>query len=93
MIAANGALADIIAAGARILESACGFCIGMGQAPNSGGVSVRTNNRNFKGRSGTKDAGIYLVSPETAAATALTGRLTDPLTLTLTPEYLRAESG
>ena len=85
MIAGNGALTDIAASGARILESVCGFCIGMGQAPNSGGVSVRTNNRNFKGRSGTKDAGIYLVSPETAAATALTGKLTDPRTLKLTP--------
>jgi aconitate hydratase len=83
MLAQNGALADIAAAGARILEAACGFCIGMGQAPNSGGVSVRTNNRNFRGRSGTKDAGIYLVSPETAAATALTGRLTDPRALGL----------
>ncbi|GBR73282.1 aconitate hydratase [Candidatus Termititenax aidoneus] len=85
MLAQNGALADIVAAGARILEAACGFCIGMGQAPNSGGVSVRTNNRNFQGRSGTKDAGIYLVSPETAAATALTGRLTDPRALGLQP--------
>ncbi|GBR75829.1 aconitate hydratase [Candidatus Termititenax persephonae] len=85
MIAANGALSHLVAAGARILESACGFCIGMGQAPNSGGVSVRTNNRNFQGRSGTKDAGIYLVSPETAAATALCGRLTDPRTLNLAP--------
>ncbi|MDR1453162.1 MAG: aconitate hydratase [Candidatus Margulisbacteria bacterium] len=85
MIAANGALAAIVAAGARLLESACGFCIGMGQAPSSGGVSVRTNNRNFQGRSGTKDAGIYLVSPETAAATALTGRLTDPRTLKIPP--------
>ncbi|MDR1996755.1 MAG: aconitate hydratase [Candidatus Margulisbacteria bacterium] len=85
MIARNGALAAIAAAGARILESACGFCIGMGQAPGSGGVSVRTNNRNFKGRSGTKDAGIYLVSPETAAATALTGYLTDPRALNIPP--------
>lgn len=85
MIAQNGALADIVASGARILESACGFCIGMGMAPNSAGVSVRTNNRNFKGRSGTKDAGIYLVSPETAVATALTGFLTDPTTLGLKP--------
>lgn len=90
MIAQNGALADIVAAGARILESACGFCIGMGMAPNSAGVSVRTNNRNFKGRSGTKDAGIYLVSPETAVATALTGTLTDPTTLGLKPFHYQA---
>ncbi len=81
MLARNGALADMIAAGARILESACGPCIGMGQAPKSGGVSVRTNNRNFFGRSGTKSAGIYLVSCETAAITALTGVLTDPRSL------------
>ncbi len=76
-----GILSDLIASGARILESACGPCIGMGFAPNSGGISVRTFNRNFKGRSGTKDAKIYLVSPETAAATALEGRLTDPRSL------------
>jgi aconitate hydratase len=78
MISDNGALATLIAAGARILESACGPCIGMGSAPNSEGVSVRTFNRNFKGRSGTADAGIYLVSPETAAMAALTGKLIDP---------------
>ncbi len=78
MIARNGALADIIDAGARILESACGPCIGMGQSPNSKGISLRTFNRNFEGRSGTADAGIYLVSPEVAAASALTGYLTDP---------------
>ncbi len=78
MLARNGALGDIIAAGARILESACGPCIGMGQSPSSGAVSVRTFNRNFEGRSGTKDAGIYLASPEVAAATALTGYLADP---------------
>ena len=81
MIAENGALADMIAAGARILESACGPCIGMGQAPNSKGISLRTFNRNFLGRSGTKDGQIYLVSPELAAASALTGVLTDPRTL------------
>lgn len=81
MLAENGALADIVAAGARILESACGPCIGMGQSPNSGGVSLRTFNRNFLGRSGTKDAQVYLVSPETAAASALTGVITDPRTL------------
>jgi len=78
MISDNGALATLIAAGARVLESACGPCIGMGAAPNSAGVSVRTFNRNFKGRSGTEDAGVYLVSPETAAACALKGEITDP---------------
>ena len=78
MIAQNGALSDMIDAGARILESACGPCIGMGQSPNSKGISLRTFNRNFEGRSGTADAGIYLVSPEVAAASALTGYLTDP---------------
>ncbi|MFZ5974385.1 MAG: aconitate hydratase [Bacillota bacterium] len=78
MLAQNGALADMIAAGARILESACGPCIGMGQAPCTNGVSVRTFNRNFMGRSGTKSAEVYLVSPETAAATALTGYIADP---------------
>ncbi len=81
MLALNGALADLIACGARILECACGPCIGMGQSPNSKGVSLRTFNRNFEGRSGTKDASIYLVSPETAAVSALTGVLTDPTTL------------
>ena len=81
MIAENGALADMIAAGARILESACGPCIGMGQSPNSKGISLRTFNRNFLGRSGTKDGQIYLVSPETAAVSALTGVFTDPTTL------------
>ncbi len=74
----NGALADMIAAGARVLEPACGPCIGMGLAPPSGSVTVRTFNRNFEGRSGCADAGIYLVGPETAAITALTGQLTDP---------------
>lgn len=78
MIAANGALNDIIAAGARILETSCGFCAGYGQSPESGGVSVRTNNRNFEGRSGTLDARVYLVSPEAAVSAALTGKLTDP---------------
>lgn len=78
MLAENGALTDIINSGARILESACGPCIGMGQAPQSAGVSLRTNNRNFKGRSGTADAGIYLVSPEVAAVSALEGVITDP---------------
>lgn len=78
MISDNGALATLIEAGARVLESACGPCIGMGAAPNSAGVSVRTFNRNFKGRSGTDDAGVYLVSPETAAACALKGEIADP---------------
>ncbi|MBC7342983.1 MAG: aconitate hydratase [Clostridia bacterium] len=81
MLAENGALADLIASGARILECACGPCIGMGQAPPSKGVSVRTINRNFTGRSGTKDAEVYLSSPEVAAACALTGRITDPRSL------------
>ena len=76
MLAMNGALADIIAAGARVLECACGPCIGMGQSPNSKGISLRTFNRNFEGRSGTADGQIYLVSPETAAASALAGVLT-----------------
>ena len=79
MLALNGALADMIDAGARILESACGPCIGMGQSPCSGGISLRTFNRNFEGRSGTADAGIYLVSPETAAVSAITGVLTNPV--------------
>lgn len=81
MIAQNGALADMIAAGARILESACGPCIGMGQSPNSNGISLRTFNRNFEGRSGTADGQIYLVSPETAAVSALNGVFTDPRSL------------
>ncbi|HPQ53676.1 MAG TPA: aconitate hydratase [Spirochaetota bacterium] len=79
MIAQNGALADIIASGARIMESACGFCIGAGAAPKTGSISLRTNNRNFEGRSGTQSASIYLVSPETAALSALKGELVDPL--------------
>ena len=81
MLAKNGALADIIEAGARILECACGPCIGMGQSANSKGISLRTFNRNFEGRSGTRDGQIYLVSPETAAASALAGVFTDPRTL------------
>ena len=88
MISQNGALADMIDAGARILESACGPCIGMGQSPNSAGVSLRTFNRNFEGRSGTADAGIYLVSPEVAAASAITGYLTDPRDLGEFPEIV-----
>lgn len=81
MLAQNGALADLISSGARILECACGPCIGMGQSPNSAGVSLRTFNRNFLGRSGTADAKIYLVSPETAAVSAIAGVLTNPKTL------------
>ncbi|MCD7773710.1 MAG: aconitate hydratase [Ruminococcus sp.] len=87
MLAQNGALSDMIDAGARILESACGPCIGMGQSPNSGGISLRTFNRNFEGRSGTKDGQIYLVSPELAAVSALNGYLTDPRTLGEMPEF------
>ncbi len=81
MLALNGALGDLIASGARILECACGPCIGMGQSPNSNGVSLRTFNRNFEGRSGTADGKIYLVSPETAAISALTGVFTDARTI------------
>jgi aconitate hydratase len=81
MLSEAGALGWMIDAGARILESGCGFCVGQGQAPEMGAVSIRTNNRNYKGRSGTQDAQVYLVSPETAAATALTGVLTDLRTL------------
>ena len=81
MLADCGALTDILASGARLLECACGPCIGMGFSPNSSGVSLRTFNRNFLGRSGTKDAQVYLVSPETAVAAALTGTITDPQTL------------
>lgn len=80
MLSQNGALSKMISAGARILESACGPCIGMGQSPASGAISLRTFNRNFEGRSGTADAGIYLVSPETAAVSAISGHLTDPRT-------------
>ncbi len=87
MLAENGALSILIDAGARILESACGPCIGMGQSPNSKGISLRTFNRNFEGRSGTKDGQIYLVSPETAAASAITGVLTDPRTLGDMPDF------
>ena len=81
MLANCGALTDILASGARVLECACGPCIGMGFSPSSGGVSLRTFNRNFTGRSGTKDGQVYLVSPETAVASALTGYITDPTTL------------
>jgi aconitate hydratase len=83
MIARNGALADIISAGARVLESTCGFCIGAGQAPRTDAVSIRTSNRNFEGRSGTKSGKVYLASPESAVAAALTGVITDPRDLGL----------
>ena len=85
MLASNGALTDLLDSGARLLESTCGPCIGMGQSPVSKGVSVRTFNRNFAGRSGTQDASVFLASPETAAASALTGYITDPRTLGLPP--------
>lgn len=91
MMAKSGALSDIIDAGARILESACGPCIGMGQAPNSGAISLRTFNRNFLGRSGTRDAQVYLVSPETAAVSGITGVLTDPRIIGDMPEYIMPE--
>ena len=86
MLASSGALTDIIASGARVLECACGPCIGMGFSPNSEGVSLRTFNRNFLGRSGTKDGQVYLVSPETAVAAALCGVITDPRDLGVMPK-------
>lgn len=86
MLSNCGALSDIIASGARVLECACGPCIGMGFSPNSNGVSLRTFNRNFEGRSGTADAKVYLVSPETAVAAALTGVITDPRDLGVMPK-------
>ena len=89
MIARNGALADMLSAGARILESACGPCIGQGASPSGDSVTVRTFNRNFSGRSGTKNDKCFLVSPETAAAAAVTGRLTDPRSLSM--EYPKWE--
>lgn len=91
MLADCGALSTLISAGARILESACGPCIGMGQSPNSKGISLRTFNRNFEGRSGTKDGQIYLVSPETAAVSALTGVFTDPRLVGEMPPYIMPE--
>ncbi|MBR4720489.1 MAG: aconitate hydratase [Clostridia bacterium] len=91
MLAQNGALATMISAGARILESACGPCIGMGQSPNSAGISLRTFNRNFEGRSGTKDAKIYLVSPETAAISAINGYLTNPCEMGDMPDFVLPE--
>lgn len=92
MLADCGALSDIIASGARVLECACGPCIGMGFSPNSAGVSLRTFNRNFEGRSGTADAKVYLVSPETAVAAALTGEITDPRMLGEMPEISMPEA-
>ena len=92
MLSDCGALSDLISAGARILECACGPCIGMGFSPASGGVSVRTFNRNFEGRSGTKDGQVFLASPETAAASALTGWITDPRTLGDYPEVALPET-
>ena len=91
MMAENGALGTILEAGARVLESACGPCIGMGQSPNSGGISLRTFNRNFEGRSGTRDAKVYLVSPEVAAASAVAGYLCDPRTLGEMPIFFMPE--
>ena len=92
MLASSGALNDILASGARVLECACGPCIGMGFSPNSAGVSLRTFNRNFLGRSGTADAGVHLVSPETAVAAALTGTVTDPRLLGEMPEIAMPEA-
>ena len=92
MLAECGALTDILDSGARLLECACGPCIGMGFSPNSAGVSLRTFNRNFHGRSGTKDAQVYLVSPETAVAAALTGEITDPSMLGIMPQVKLPES-
>ena len=89
MLSDSGDLSAMLSAGARLLECACGPCIGMGFSPNSGGVSLRTFNRNFEGRSGTRDAKVYLVSPETAVASALTGEITDPRSLGLPPLGVR----
>ena len=91
MLADCGALTDILASGARLLECACGPCIGMGFSPNSGGVSLRTFNRNFEGRSGTKDGQVYLVSPETAVAAAVFGKITDPAELGEMPQVTMPE--
>ncbi len=87
MLSDCGALTDILSSGARLLECACGPCIGMGFSPNSEGVSLRTFNRNFLGRSGTRDGQVYLVSPETAVASALTGYITDPTTVACDAVY------
>jgi len=87
MIARNGTLAELVSAGARMLESACGPCIGMGQSPRTDAVSIRTFNRNFEGRSGTKSAQVYLAGPEVAAAAAITGVITDPRKLGAPPVF------
>jgi aconitate hydratase len=92
MLAECGALTDILSSGARVLECACGPCIGMGFSPNSEGVSLRTFNRNFEGRSGTADAKVYLVSPETAVAAALTGEITDPRLLGEMPDIVMPDA-
>lgn len=92
MLSECGALSDILQSGARVLECACGPCIGMGFSPNSQGVSLRTFNRNFLGRSGTKDASVYLVSPEVAVASALSGEITDPRELGVMPEIVMPDS-
>ena len=92
MLASSGALTDMISAGARLLECACGPCIGMGFSPESKGISLRTFNRNFEGRSGTRDAGVYLVSPQVAAASAVMGVITDPRTFGDYPEIAMPES-
>lgn len=92
MLADCGALSHILASGARVLECACGPCIGMGFSPNSGGVSLRTFNRNFEGRSGTADGKVYLVSPETAVAAALTGEITDPMLLGKAPQIVMPDA-
>ena len=92
MLSECGALTDILASGARVLECACGPCIGMGFSPNSAGVSLRTFNRNFEGRSGTADAKVYLVSPETAVAAALTGEITDPILLGEMPQIVMPDA-
>ncbi len=92
MLSSSGALTDILASGARLLECACGPCIGMGFSPNSAGVSLRTFNRNFEGRSGTADGQVYLVSPETAVAAAITGYITDPRELGEMPEVTMPDS-
>jgi aconitate hydratase len=91
MLAQEGLLGDLVGAGVRILENACGFCIGNHMSPGTGAVSLRTSNRNFEGRSGTQSAGVYLVSPETAAAAALTGKISDPRALPCLPDVAAPE--